>query len=213
MCSETMKLGLEVVDGMQLDEQFRNVLKPAGLMKDRNGSLRRLPRFFYRIDSWQMARETELAPGFSLWEFINVDVQEAEPQRLFPRYVPCAVSVLAASLSVLRQRVGTYVHIAANGGYRSPSHALSHSASTHNWGTGANIYRVGDDYLDTEEKIERYRKIVQNALPAAWTLPYGEEVGCCGDHLHVDIGYVNLVPPGAPSEEDQQEAEKNEYPP
>jgi len=207
MCSETMKLGLKVVDQMKLGEQFRNVLKPGGLMKDANRSLRRLPRFFYEIESWQVARETVLAPGFSLWEFINIDVREAEPQRLFPRYVPCAVSALAAHLSILRQRVGTYVHVAANGGYRSPSHALSGAASTHNWGTGANIYRIGDDYLDTEERIERYRKIVQEVLPAVWTLPYGEDVGCSGDHLHLDIGYVNLVPPGTPGVEDQQETE------
>jgi hypothetical protein len=201
MCSSSSRLPLKVVDGLDLDKSHRTVLKPGQLLKDRSGQFRRLPRFFYEVESWQSAREIELAPGFSLWEFINVDVREAEALRLFPRYVPCAVTVLAAHLALFRQRVSTYVHIAANGGYRSPSHRFSNAATTHTFGTGANIYRVGDDYLDNEEKINRYRKVVQELLPGAWTLPYGEKPGCTGDHLHVDIGFLTLVPPGTPGED------------
>ncbi len=208
MCNEYSKFSLKVVDGLELSEPYRRVLKPGELLKDKNGRLRRLPRYFYEIDSWQTARETVLAPGFSLWEFINVDVREAELQRLFPRYVPCAVTLLAAHLALFRQRVNTYVHIAANGGYRSPSHYFSDVANTHTFGTGANIYRVGNDYLVDEEKIEYYRKIVQDVLPATWTLPYGTEPGCTPDHLHVDIGFVTLVPPETTGEEGQGEADR-----
>jgi hypothetical protein len=53
-----------------------------------------------------------------------VDVREVEAMRTFPRYVPCAVALLATALEVFRAEVGTFVHIAANGGYRSPGHAL-----------------------------------------------------------------------------------------
>lgn len=208
MCNESSKFPLEVIDGLELDEAYRGVLKPGEFMKDRYGRLRRLPRYFYEIESWQVARDTSLAPGFSLWEFINVDVREAEPQRLFPRYVPCAVTLLAAHLALFRQRVNTYVHISANGGYRSPSHYFSDVASTHSFGTGANIYRVGNDYLVDEEKIEYYRRIVQEVLPAAWTLPYGIEPGCAPDHLHVDIGFVTLIPPGVAGEDGCEEADR-----
>ena len=87
----------------------------------------------------------ELTPNFGLWEFIDVDVREAEPLRRFPRYVPCAVTLLARALERFRDHVGTFVHVAANGGYRSPAHALTAHASPHCWGTAANIYRIGDD--------------------------------------------------------------------
>jgi hypothetical protein len=71
-----------------------------------------------------------------------------------------AVAHLAAHLSVLRQHLGTFVHVAANGGYRSPAHALSSPASVHAWGTAANIFRIGDDLLDSEATIGRYTEVV-----------------------------------------------------
>jgi hypothetical protein len=80
--------------------------------------------FFYEVDSWQTAQQIQLAEDFALWEFLTVDVREAEPLRTFPRYIPCAITALAAHLQVLRREIGTFVHIAANGGYRSPSHAF-----------------------------------------------------------------------------------------
>jgi hypothetical protein len=188
------------VDGLELDRVHRNVLRPDQLMAERDGKLRRLPRFFYEIDSWQTAQQVQLAENFCLWELLTVDVREAEPLRTFPRYLPCAVTALAAHLQVFREAVGTFVHIAANGGYRSPSHALSRHASTHCWGTAVNIYRIGDDYLDTKEKIERYANIARKSLPGWWVRPYGSEEGSADDHLHLDLGYMLLVPRESPSE-------------
>jgi hypothetical protein len=198
--SETDTLPLPVVDALTLDERHRRVLLPDQLLRDRQGRARRLPRFFYEVDSWQTAQSIELTEHFSLWEFLTVDVREAEPLRTFPRYVPCAVTALAAHLELLREAVGTFIHIAANGGYRSPEHALTDSATTHCWGTAANIYRIGDDYLDSQERIERYARMAEKRIPGCWIRPYGHDKGVADDHLHVDLGYMLVVPREAPSE-------------
>ena len=195
---------LKVVDGLELDEKYKEALRPAELARDRQGRLRRLPRFFYEIDSRQTARETRLAPHFSVWEFIEVDLRETELLRGFPRYIPCAVALIAAELELFRLQVGTFVHIAANGGYRSPAHELARGASTHSWGAAVNIYRVGDEYLDDQEKIERYSRIATRLLPGVWSRPYGHNVGYADDHLHLDLGYVTVTPRDAAGEIEQQ---------
>lgn len=198
-------LPLKLVDGRRLDEDFRSVLRPGELVRDRHGRARRLPRYFYEVPSWQTALDLQLTPHFSLWEFLNVDVREAPLARTFPRYIPCAVALLATHLEVFRQEVDTYVHIAANGGYRSPSHRLSEHASPHAWATAVNIYRVGDDWLDDQETIESYNRVARTLLPGIWTRPYGSGVEYADDHIHLDLGYVNVVPHGAPSEEEEEE--------
>jgi hypothetical protein len=163
-------------------------------MRTRNGTLHRLPQFFYEISSSSVAVDTQLTPHFGLWEFIEVDLHEAEALRAFPRYVPCAVTTLAAALEVLRIEVGAPIRIAANGGYRSPSHRSSASPSPHCWATAANVYRIGGDYLDSEDAIARYREIVERVVAGCWTRPYGHGPGSADDHLHVDLGYVTVVP-------------------
>jgi hypothetical protein len=194
---------LKMVDGTTLGAEYRAVLRPGELMRDRSRRFRRLPRFFYEIPSWDVALETQLAPHFQLWEFINVDVRETELLRAsWPRYIPCAVSLLAAYLELLRQEVGTYVHVAANGGYRSPAHRFSRHASPHLWGTAANIYRIGDDWLDDDRTITRYGKIAEKVLPGIRALPWGHGVGETDDQLHLDLGYTVVVPSDAPGEEE-----------
>jgi hypothetical protein len=199
--AETGQLALPVVDALELDSTRRAILRPDELLLDRNGRARRLPRFFYEVDSWQTALETSVTEHFQLWEFMGVDVREAQPVRIYPRYVPCAVSLLAAHLELFRGAVGTFVHVAANGGYRSPAHRLTDHASVHCWGSAANIYRIGNDWLDTEDKIERYTKVANRLLPGAWIRPYGHEKGQADDHLHLDLGYVLVTPHHAPSEQ------------
>jgi hypothetical protein len=202
-------LPLPVVDGLQLGEKQRRALCPDSVLTDDAGRARRLPRFFYEVDSWQTAQGIQLTENFALWEFLTVDVREAEPLRTFPRYVPCAVTVLAAHLQLFRDAVDTFIHIAANGGYRSPRHALTNAASTHCWGTAVNIYRIGDDYLDAADKIERYARLAEKKIPGCWIRPYGNEKGFADDHLHLDLGYMLLVPREAPSENGRhQEAVK-----
>lgn len=196
---------LRLVDGLELDREYRDALRPGELVKDRNGRLRRLPRFFYEVESWRQARDVRLAPHFMVAEFLDVDVREAEPLRRFPRYVPCAITLLATHLEMLRLAVGTFVFISANGGYRSPAHRLLRYATPHCWGTGADLYRIGDTYLHDREVIEKYSRIAAEVSPAFHTLPFGHGVGEVDDHVHLDLGFVVQVPQDAPSEADAEQ--------
>ena len=197
-------LPLRVVDGFELDEQRRAALRPGESVRDRQGRVRRLPRYFYEVTAWEEALRTQLTPHFGLWELIDVDFREDRAASQFPRYVPCAVTLLAAQLQTLRTSVGTIVRIAANGGYRSPSHALSTVASPHMWGAAADIYRIGDELMDTREKIEKYTRIARDVLPGIWTRSFGEAPGFAFDHVHVDLGFVRVVPHDADDEDEMK---------
>ncbi len=186
--------GLVVVDGLELPARYREVLRPGAPVLGADGRERQLPRFFYEVDSWERAREVRLARHFTLSEFLEVDVREAAPLRDWPRYVPCAVTLLAAHLELLRAAVGTYVFIAANGGYRSPGHARGGARTVHAWGTAADIYRIGDTYLDGEEPIERYGTRARELSASLRPARYGMGPGETDDHLHVDIGYARVDP-------------------
>ena len=191
---------LAVVDGRALDPDRRAALRPGELVRDERGQLRRLPVFFYEIPTWQAAREIELAPNFGVWEFIEVDLHESSVLRAYPRYVPCAVTLLASALAVVRQQLNEPMRISANGGYRSPSHARSREGSPHCWGTAVNICRVGDAWLDTQDAIERIAAAATRTIPALWARPFGGTSGLADDHLHLDFGFTTLVPRTAPGE-------------
>lgn len=205
---ERTRHALRVVDGLELSAEHRAILRPGELMEDRDGRRRRLPRWFFEVPTWDAALETDLSPHFKVWEFLNVDVREHHLQRMhWPRYLPLAVGLLATSLEVLRQKVDTYVHIAANGGYRSPSHRLTRYAGPHVWGTAANIYRIGDDWLDDEKTINRYSRLVRGLSPAVWVRPYGHDVGETDDHMHLDVRYAVVAPHTGGDERDAVDAE------
>ena len=191
---------LRVVDGRRLGKEYRDALRPGATLSDPNGFARTLPRYFYEVPSWDSAQRTYVAPHFQLHEFIHVDVREAMPLRHFPRYVPCALTLLGACLELLRDAVDEPVYIAANGGYRSPRHKCTRTASTHAWGTAVNIYRIGDTLLDDQESIARFAAIVKQKVPGAWVRPYGKDAGFADDHLHVDLGYVIATPRETPGE-------------
>ena len=192
----TTTLGLPIVDGLDLPAPIRSLLRPGELLRSPSGEDHRLPRFFYAVESTSVALGTQLTQDFALWEFIEVDLHESPLLRAYPRYVPCAVTALANALQVLRSTVGAPVRIAANGGYRSPSHAVSKAGSPHAWGTAANVYKIGGDYLDSEERIQRYAGVAARALAGCWLRPYGGAAGQADDHLHLDLGYITAVPPG-----------------
>src|SRR6266581_3278467 len=124
---------IKVVDAFDLDDELRALLKPGEMLRDEHGRRHRLPRYFYEIPTHEDATQIRLAPHFGLNEFILVDLREAPRLQQFPRYVPCAVRVLAFYLEQFRREVGASVHVAVNGAYRSPSHKLSHTATPHMW--------------------------------------------------------------------------------
>jgi hypothetical protein len=187
---------LTAVDGRRLAKEFRDALAPGGMRCDTEGVHHRLPRFFYEIPSWDFAMAVRLTANFGLWELIQTDVREAAVLQSFPRYIPCAVPLLGFALEQFRQDCGTFVHIAANGGYRSPGHELSCSpASAHCWGTAVNIYKIGDTLIDNIDAWNKYAQIARG-IPGIYVRPFGSARGEVDDHLHFDLGYVVSVPHG-----------------
>jgi len=186
---------LHAVDGFDLPEEYRVLLRPGEAETDFQGNINRLPRFFYEIRSWQEAHEIRLAPHFTLAELMLVDCREARLLlNQFPHYVPCSIVLLARFLEDFRREVDAPVFISANGGYRSPAHQIGGAKSIHAWGTAADIYRVGDTFLDDAKSIERYGAIVASLSPALFVRPFGPERGQTDDHLHIDLGLVSLTP-------------------
>jgi hypothetical protein len=186
---------LKVVDAFDLDDELRALLRPADMVRDEQGRRHRLPRYFYEITSHEEALSVQLTPHFAINEFMLVDLKEAQPLQNFPRYVPCAVRVLAFYLEQFRAAAGASVHIAVNGGYRSPSHKMSEHATPHMWGTAADVYRIGTNILKTKELIERYNDLAEELSDDVTVLPYGHVTGKnADDHVHLDLGYITVIP-------------------
>jgi len=186
---------LRPIDGLRLPEEYRALLRPDESEAGANGTVHRLPRFFYEIGSWEEAREIRLAPHFTLAELMLVDCREATLLlRQFPHYVPCAILLLARFLEAFRREVDAPVFISANGGYRSPAHQIGGAKSIHAWGIAANIYRIGDTFLSDTKSMEKYRTIAASLSLAVFVRPFGREKGQTSDHLHIDLGYVRLTP-------------------
>ena len=186
---------LRPIDGLRLAEEYRALLRPGEIEADSNGTVHRLPRFFYEIGSWEEAHEIRLTPHFTLAELMLVDCREA---RLllsqFPHYVPCGIVLLARFLEDFRREVDAPVFISANGGYRSPAHRIGGAKSIHAWGTAANIYRVGDTFLSDAKSNGKYRAVAASLSPAVFVRAFGRDKGQTSDHLHIDLGYAGLTP-------------------
>jgi len=186
---------IKVVDAFDLDDELRSLLKPGEMLRDAEGRRHRLPRYFYEIASHEAAVSIRLSNHFGLNEFTLVDLKEAPRLQQFPRYVPCAVRVLAFYLEQFRREAGASVHIAVNGGYRSPSHKLSVTATPHSWGTAADVYRIGTTILKGRDSIQKYNAIAEDLSDDIRVLPYGHVTGLnADDHVHLDLGYVTVVP-------------------
>jgi len=183
------------IDGLRLRAEHRTLLRPGESESDSHGNIHRLPRFFYEVASWKEAHEIRLAPHFKLAELMTVDCREAEPLlREFPHYVPCAIVLLARFLEDFRREVDAPVFVSANGGYRSPTHRLGGAKSIHAWGTAADIYRVGDTFLDDTKSIERYGAIASSLNRAVLVRSFGSGAEETDDHLHLDLGFLTLTP-------------------
>src|SRR5438876_2670504 len=107
---------LKVVDAFDLDDELRTILRPSEMVKDAHGRRHRLPRYFYEVPSHEVATKIRLTSHFGLNEFVLVDLKEAPRLQRFPRYVPCAVRLLAFYLEQFRAAAGASVHVAVNGG-------------------------------------------------------------------------------------------------
>ncbi|HEX9458213.1 MAG TPA: hypothetical protein VGA84_03660 [Thermoanaerobaculia bacterium] len=186
---------IKVVDAFDLDDELRSLLKPGEMVRDADGRRHRLPRYFYEIPNHEAAVSIRLTHHFGLNEFTLVDLKEAARLQQFPRYVPCAVHVLAFYLEQFRREAGASVHIPVNGGYRSPSHKLSLTATPHMWATAADIYRIGTAILKGKETIEKYNSIAEDLSDDVHVLPYGHVTGAnADDHIHFDLGYITVIP-------------------
>ena len=186
---------IKVVDAFDLDDELRSLLKPGEMVRDPQGHRHRLPRYFYEIPTHEAAVHIRLSPHFGLNEFILCDLREAPRLQQFPRYVPCAVRMLAFYLEHFRTAAGASVHIAVNGGYRSPSHKMGINATPHMWATAADIYRIGTTILKSKETIDKFNELAMELSDDVMVMPYGHETGqAADDHVHVDLGYLTVVP-------------------
>ncbi len=186
---------LKVVDAFDLDDELRALLRPGEMVRDEQGRRHRLPRYFYEIGAHEEATNLRLTPHFGMNEFIFVDLREHARLQEFPRYIPCAVRVLAFYLEQFRAAAGASVHIAVNGGYRSPAHKMAVNATPHMWGTAADIYRIGTNIVKTKELIERFNDAAEDLSDDVTTLPYGHVTGkTADDHVHIDLGYITVIP-------------------
>ena len=122
------------------------------------------------------------------------DDKEVKLLRNYPKYIPIGVSLIAAVLSLFRRQIRSSVRIAANGGYRSPGHAINTYMSPHCWGTAVNIYKIGNNFIDNRENMEKYSRLLAETIPGVWIRPYGTTVGTTFDQLHIDVGYTNVFP-------------------
>jgi hypothetical protein len=184
--------GLRAVDGLALSPEHRAALRPGEAIAAEDGVVHHLPRFFFEVASWQDAHALRVATHFALSELITVDSRENPLLlRTFPHYVPCAILGLARYLEDFRREVDAPVFVSANGGYRSPGHRINKERpSLHSWGTAADIYRVGDTYLNDEKSIRRYGEVAAALGAEAQVRTYKEG----DDHLQVDLGYLTIVP-------------------
>jgi len=188
---------MKVIDGRTLSAEHRALLRPGEMLEVGPNEVHQLPRFYYEVESWQHAKETRLTPHFTVSELITVDCREADLLlHGFPHYVPCAVAVLARYLEDLRAKAEAPICVAVNGGYRSPAHRLGGKPGPHLWATAANIYRIGDTWLDSQKAIERYARLAESLGPEVFVRPYGPEPGETDDHLHMDLGYLLCTPRG-----------------
>jgi hypothetical protein len=100
------------------------------------------------------------------------------------------VVFLARCLEDFRREADAVVFVSANGGYRSPAHQRNNGHGPHCWATAADIYRVGDTYLDNEKSIARYSEMAKSLGPSVFVKPYSEG----DDHMHIDLGFIIVTP-------------------
>ena len=193
---------LPIVDGLELDAPVRSLLMPGVPVRDSHARLRRLPRFFYAVESWNVALETQADAAFrdvgvhgrrSVRAGAAAPVSRATcraPSRRSPRISRCCASRSARRFTspptadIDRRRTAS----------RSPG-------SPHCWGTAANIYRIGDRVSRRARRDRKVRGARDRSAAGAARAAVRAGPGCVDDHVHLDLGYVTAVPADAAGEE------------
>jgi hypothetical protein len=62
------------------------------------------------------------------------------------------------------------------------------------WGTAVDLYRIGNVVLREQAPIETYNRVAEELSDELYVMPFGHEVGKADDHMHLDLGYLVLVP-------------------
>ena len=191
------EFGLKVVDAFDLDAELRSLLRPGrDGREDKQGRQHRLPRYFYEVPSHEAATDIRLTPHFGLNEFLLVDLKEAPRLRNYPRYVPCAVRVLAFYLERLREAVGD---AAAHRGQRRLSLARAQALRRRDARTCGARPSTSTAWAPIVLRDQDADRDVQprgrgRCPTTVYVMPYGHEIGKADDHIHLDLGYVTVVP-------------------
>ena len=53
---------------------------------------------------------------------------------------------------------------------------------------------MGSVVLRDQNAIETYNRVAEELSDDWWVMPYGHEIGKADDHMHLDLGFVTLVP-------------------
>ncbi|HUO85361.1 MAG TPA: hypothetical protein VM534_09625, partial [Thermoanaerobaculia bacterium] len=53
---------------------------------------------------------------------------------------------------------------------------------------------IGPRLVNDPESIERYGRLAAELTDDFWVMPFGHDPGTADDHLHLDLGYVSVVP-------------------
>ena len=48
--------------------------------------------------------------------------------------------------------------------------------------------------LDDAKTIDYYASVARRVMPGVYVRSYGNTVGESDDHLHIDLGYVEVIP-------------------
>jgi hypothetical protein len=48
--------------------------------------------------------------------------------------------------------------------------------------------------LREQASIETYNRVAEELTDDWWIMPYGHEIGKADDHIHLDLGYLTVVP-------------------
>ncbi len=174
---------------------MRSLLRPGEMVRDAAGTAASPSALLLRSSlATRRRRRSSLTPHFASTSSSSSTSRRRSRLQDYPRYVPCAVRILAFYLERFREAFGASLHIAVNGGYRSPAHKLYAPASlAHVGNRRPTSTAIGTSILNDQESDRAATgKRPRRSADELNVLPYGHDVGKADDHLHFDLGYHDL---------------------